>query len=180
MWNLFVGKGRKVEEIAPGDVSRAAKALGALGDWKGIVGLLQSMSTEGGGLLPLLNRLRYGGRTVMPGARPTLETASRFCSSNAGLLTYNRRRPRVHPGYMPVRFSQLQLACVSTLSAGERGGGDEHHRGHGEERAPSRYACNRRVEIPPQLLSQLTSTTVAKPESSRGGGQEGVDVTMLA
>lgn len=58
MWNLFVGKGRFVEEIVPGDVSRVAKALGALGDWTGIVGLLQSMSTEGGGLLPPLNRLR--------------------------------------------------------------------------------------------------------------------------
>eukprot|EP00903_Cladosiphon_okamuranus_P005631 g5598.t1 len=59
VWNLFVGKGRKVEEIAAGDVSQVAKALGALGDWKGIVGLLQSMSTEGGGLLPPLNRLSY-------------------------------------------------------------------------------------------------------------------------
>lgn len=55
---MFVGKGRFVEEIAPGDVSRVAKALGTIGDWKGVVQVLQSKSTEGGGLLPPLNRLR--------------------------------------------------------------------------------------------------------------------------
>lgn len=58
MWKLFVGKGRLVEDIAPGEVSRVAKALGALGDWRGIVRLLESKKVEGGGRLPALNGFR--------------------------------------------------------------------------------------------------------------------------
>lgn len=80
MWNLFVGKGRFVKEIAPGDVSRVARALGALGDWKEIVVLLQSMTTEGGGLLPPLNRVRCvrtDGRAG-PGALPALVAGAIF------------------------------------------------------------------------------------------------------
>ncbi len=56
MWKLFVGRGKIVEDITPADISLVAKALGALGDWKGIVRLLQSKSTVGGGGL---NRVRW-------------------------------------------------------------------------------------------------------------------------
>jgi len=71
VWKLFVGKGRLVEGITPGDISLVAKALGALGDWRGIVRLLQSKSTVGGGLLPsALNRLRCA-RVYFGFFRPT-------------------------------------------------------------------------------------------------------------
>lgn len=60
VWDLYVGKGRVVKDIAAAEVSRVARAKGALGDWKGITGLLGTKSTAGGGSLPDLDRLRCG------------------------------------------------------------------------------------------------------------------------
>ncbi|CAM9921957.1 unnamed protein product, partial [Ectocarpus sp. 13 AM-2016] len=59
VWELFVGKGRIVTDVAAAEVSRVARAMGALGDWKGIIGLLGTRSTAGGGPLPDLDRLSY-------------------------------------------------------------------------------------------------------------------------
>ncbi|CAM9603054.1 unnamed protein product [Ectocarpus sp. 8 AP-2014] len=59
VWELFVGKGRVVTDVAAAEVSRVARAMGALGDWKGIIGLLGTKSTAGGGSLPDLDRLSY-------------------------------------------------------------------------------------------------------------------------
>ncbi|CAN0528575.1 unnamed protein product, partial [Ectocarpus sp. 12 AP-2014] len=59
VWELFVGKGRVVTDVAAAEVGRVARAMGALGDWKGIIGLLGTRSTAGGGPLPDLDRLSY-------------------------------------------------------------------------------------------------------------------------
>lgn len=58
LWELFAHETRKVQKLTVQDINVIARAMGGLGDWKGIVSLLGSASTRGGRPLPSLDLRR--------------------------------------------------------------------------------------------------------------------------